>query len=78
MYFCVEFHALLREISTEGLSIEEKDNHKKEQEKKFEEAEQKMPQEHSKDEILIKSSISRFFCGEGRSQSPFGESVCAY
>lgn len=24
--------------------------------------------------ILIKSSISRFFCGEGRSQSPFGMS----
>ena len=26
----------------------------------------------SKDDVLIKSSTSRFFCGEGRSRSPFG------
>lgn len=28
--------------------------------------------------ILIKSSISRFFCGEGRSQSPFGTLLYMY
>ena len=27
----------------------------------------------NKDGIFINSSISRFFCGEGRSQSPFGK-----
>ncbi len=26
----------------------------------------------SKDDVLIQSSTSRFFCGEGRSRSPFG------
>ena len=28
---------------------------------------------HKPDDILFRSATSRFFCGEGRSNSPFGE-----
>ncbi len=87
MLFNIEFRAMLKEINEDSLHQSTADDladnikQEKEQQQQQENEEEDediiddtlQPFTSGEDILIIKSSISRFFCGEGRSQSPFGK-----